>query len=166
MHGPRSHGRLRAMDETLPDLPLGLPLGVTLAVEDAPARDDVEVLPDGLEAFNEAAWPGHQPWRPLGVLLRRGRRVIGGLVGETYAGWLFIRYFWLEDSLRRQGIGRAVIAAAEARAAARGCHSAWVDTFSFQAPDFYRRQGYTEFGRLPYPPKGERIFLQKRLGPG
>ena len=29
--------------------------------------------------------------------------------------------------------------------------------------DFYRKQGYEEFGRLPYPPKGERIFLRKAL---
>lgn len=141
-----------------------LPPGVTLAVEDKPDRDEVEALPDGLEAFNEAAWPRHQPWQELAVLLRREGRVAGGLYGETYAGWLFIRYFWLEEALRRGGIGRAVIAAAEARAKERGCHSAWVDTFSFQAPGFYAKQGYAEFGRLPYPPGFERIFLKKALG--
>jgi GNAT superfamily N-acetyltransferase len=98
------------------------------------------------------------------VLLRREGRVAGGLAGETYAGWLFIRYLWLEEALRRGGLGRAVIAAAEARARERGCHSAWVDTFSFQAPGFYAKQGYVEFGRLPYPPRGERLFLRKPLG--
>ncbi len=56
-----------------------------------------------------------------------------------------------------------MIAAAERRAAERGCHSAWLDTFGFQAPGFYRKLGYAEFGRLPYPPGFERIFLQKRL---
>jgi GNAT superfamily N-acetyltransferase len=142
---------------------IDLPPGVTLTVEDKPDRAAVEALPEGLEAFNEAAWPRHQPWQELAVLLRRDGGVVGGLFGETYAGWLFIRYFWLEATLRRGGIGRAVIAAAEARAKQRGCHSAWVDTFSFQAPDFYAKQGYVEFGRLPYPPGFERIFLQKPL---
>ncbi|HYZ34282.1 MAG TPA: GNAT family N-acetyltransferase [Crenalkalicoccus sp.] len=140
-----------------------LPPGITLVVEDRPAREDVEVLPDGLEAFNEAAWPGHQRWAPLAVFLRQEGRVLGGLAGETYAGWLFIRYLYLPEPLRRAGIGRAVIAAAERQAARRGCHSACVDTFSFQAPGFYAKQGYVEFGRLPYPPRGERIFLRKAL---
>ena len=74
---------------------------------------------------------------------------------------------WLQGARRRQGLGRKVIAAAEWRAAQRGSHSAWVDPFSFQG--FYAKQGYAESGRLPYPPRGERIFLQKRLdaaGPG
>ena len=145
---------------------IDLPPGVTFAIEDSPARSDAEALAWGLEAFNERAWPGHQPWQTLGVFLRREGKVVGGLAGELYAGWMFIKYFFLEEALRRNGIGRAVIAAAEARALERGCHSAWVDTFSFQAPEFYRKQGYAEFGRLPYPPVGERIFLRKRLGPG
>jgi GNAT superfamily N-acetyltransferase len=149
---------MRTMRDTLPP-------GLTLSLEDAPSRADVEVLPEGLEAFNERAWPGHQPWQTLGVFLRRDGdgAIQGGLFGETYAGWLFIRYFWLDEALRGRGLGARVIAAAERRAAERGCHSAWLDTFSFQAPGFYRRQGYTEFGRLPYPPGFERIFLRKRL---
>jgi len=140
-----------------------LPPGLSLSVEDRPSEADVEVLPNGLEAFNEQQWPGHQPWQPLGVFLRRDGRILGGLAGETYAGWLFIRYLWLEETLRRQRLGATLLREAEQRAVERGCHSAFVDSFSFQAPGFYRKQGYTEFGRLPYPPRGERVFLQKRL---
>jgi len=140
-----------------------LPPGCILTVEDQPAEADVEVLPHALEAFNEQHWPGHQPWQPLAVFVREHGRIVAGLAGETYAGWLFVRYFWIAEKLRNQGIGRALLREAEQRAAARGCHSAFLDTFSFQAPEFYRKQGYEEFGRLDYPPKGERIFLRKRL---
>ena len=38
-----------------------------LSVEDAPAEPDVEVLPRSLEAYNEAQWPQHLPWRPARV---------------------------------------------------------------------------------------------------
>jgi hypothetical protein len=41
-------------------------------IEDAPSEADVEVLPNGLEAFNESQWPGHQQWRPLAVFARDG----------------------------------------------------------------------------------------------
>jgi GNAT superfamily N-acetyltransferase len=137
--------------------------GLRLDVEDAPAEGDVEVLPNGLEAFNESRWPGHQQWKPLAVFARDGEAIVAGLAGETYSGWLFIKYLWVSDALRRKGVGRELIAAAEHRAAERGCHSAWVDTFSFQAPGFYQKLGYAPFGELDYPPDFRRIFLRKRL---
>lgn len=140
-----------------------LPPGLTLSVEDAPSRADAEALSGEIEAFNEAAWPRHQPWQELGLFLRGKDGVAGGLFGETYAGWLFIRYLWLSAPLRHQRLGTGLLRLAERRAVERGCHAAHVDSFSFQAPEFYRRQGYEEFGRLPYPPRGERVFLRKRL---
>ena len=50
-----------------------LPSGLRLDIEDEPANADVEVLPDGLEAFNESRWPRHQPWKPLAVFVRIGK---------------------------------------------------------------------------------------------
>ena len=137
--------------------------GLRLDIEDRPADADVEILLNGLEAFNECRWPGHQKWRPLAVFARGRESIIAGLAGETYSGWLFIKYLWVSDALRGRRIGRALISAAEGRALERGCHSACVDTFSFQAPGFYRKLGYEAFGELLYPPDFKRIFFQKRL---
>ena len=64
------------------------------------------------------------------------------------------------------GIGSAPDAAGRTAREGFGCHSAWVDTFSFQAPNFYPKFGYREFGRLDYPPDHQRIFLQKQLSCG
>jgi hypothetical protein len=61
--------------------------------------------------------------------------------------------------------GQELLHLAEARARERGCHSVWLDTFSFQAPEFYPKFGYREFGRLDYPPDQQRISFQKRLIP-
>ena len=144
---------------------LGLGPGYRLAVEDEPAEADVEVLPHKLEAFNEQQWPQHPPWEPLGVFVRDEKEIVAGLAGETYCGWLFVRYLWVSDGLRGRGVGRELMARAEARARDRGCHSAWLDTFSFQAPGFYRKLGYEEFGRLDYPPDHQKHFLKKRLTP-
>jgi len=55
------------------------------------------------------------------------------------------------------------MAEAEHHARAIGCQSAWVDTFTFQAAEFYAKFGYREFGRLDYPPDHHRIFLKKQL---
>jgi ribosomal protein S18 acetylase RimI-like enzyme len=54
--------------------------------------------------------------------------------------------------------------AIEEEARARDLIGIWLDTYSFQAPGFYRKLGYEEVGRIPdYPPGQARIFLAKRL---
>jgi GNAT superfamily N-acetyltransferase len=67
------------------------------------------------------------------------------------------------DDLRGRGVGRELMAQAEARAVERGCHAAWLDTFSFQARGFYEKLGYEEFGTLDYPPIHKRYFMKKLL---
>ena len=148
------------------DLPIpGLGPGYRLTVEDEPAEADVEVLPHALEAYNERQWPQHPPWCPLAIFLREEGRIAAGLAGETYCGWLFVKYLWVSDELHGRGVGRELMARAEVCAGERGCHSAWLDTFSFQARGFYEKLGYQEFGRLDYPPDHHRHFLRKRLTP-
>jgi ribosomal protein S18 acetylase RimI-like enzyme len=44
------------------------------------------------------------------------------------------------------GIGQRLIPMAEAEAALRVCTSIFVDTMSYQAPDFYKRLGYGQLG--------------------
>jgi GNAT superfamily N-acetyltransferase len=139
--------------------------GYRLTVEDAPDEADVEVLPYALEAYNEGRWPQHPPWQPLAIFLREEGRIAAGLAGETYCGWLFVKYLWVSEGLRGRGVGRELMVRAEVLARERGCHSAYLDTFSFQAPGFYEKLGYQEFGRLEYPPDQHKHFMRKRLTP-
>jgi GNAT superfamily N-acetyltransferase len=142
---------------------VALPAGYRLTVEREPSIEDRRALSDALGAFNEPFLPNADP-HSLAVLVRGpGGELRAGLDGFTYAGWLFIRYLWVHAELRRSGVGRRLMAEAEHQARALGCHSVWVDTFSFQAPGFYAKLGYREFGRLDYPPDHQRIFLQKQL---
>lgn len=79
-------------------------------------------------------------------------------------GWLRIGTLWVDARLRGQGYGRQLMAAAEAEGRQRGCHSAYLDTFSFQAPAFYERCGYEVFGTLEAFPGGHtRFFMRKSL---
>jgi GNAT superfamily N-acetyltransferase len=140
-----------------------LPGGHRLSIEREPSNEDRRALGDALGAYNDPFLPDAAA-QSLAVLVRGpDGELRAGLVGYAYAGWLFIRYLWVDSDLRRGGVGRALMAEAERQARALGCHSAWVDTFSFQAPEFYAKLGYREFGRLDYPPHHQRIFLQKQL---
>ena len=144
---------------------MALPPGLRLSLEDNPAWEDRETVDSSLGAFN-AAFIGDSRYSYFGIFMRDENGAIhAGLVGHCYAGWLFIALLWVEAGLRRSGIGTRLIVEAERHAIEFGCHSAWVDTFSFQAPDFYPRFGYREFARLDCPPAHERIFFRKTLSP-
>ena len=140
-----------------------LPLGLRLSIEDRPSAKDQEAVDNGLGEYNEV-FLNHPTYASFGVFVRDDAGAIrAGLVAQVYAGWLFVKFLWVRADLRRSGIGSGLLAEAERRALALGCHSAWLDTFSFQGPEFYPKFGYREFGRLDYPPGHQRIFLQKQL---
>ncbi|MBV9827149.1 MAG: GNAT family N-acetyltransferase [Alphaproteobacteria bacterium] len=137
--------------------------GLRLSFENDPPPADSEFVAEALGTFN-APFLRNPAYSYFAVMVRDEANAIrAGLVGNTYAGWLFIQYLWVDAALRRGRIGGGLIAEAEKHAVAQGCHAAFVDTFSFQAPGFYRRQGYREFARLDYPPDHQRIFLRKQL---
>ncbi|AXF24601.1 GNAT family N-acetyltransferase [Burkholderia pyrrocinia] len=90
--------------------------------------------------------------------------IVGGLTGRTSLGLFFIDLFYLPESLRGGGFGSRLLREAEAEAKRRGCARAVLYTISFQAPDFYRKQGYETFGEVPCEPEGTaRVFMVKML---
>jgi GNAT superfamily N-acetyltransferase len=89
---------------------------------------------------------------------------LGGLSGRTYLGLLFIDLVFLPGDIRGRNLGARMLAMAEAEARRRGCTAAVLYTITFQAPAFYARHGYQEFGRIPCAPPGTaRVFRTKDL---
>jgi GNAT superfamily N-acetyltransferase len=133
-------------------------------VTSSPSPEDLAAISDGLTAFNTAD-VGPAERQPLAVLIRdTDGKVTGGLSGYTAWGWLFTQWLYIPDTLRGTGMAGTILAKAEAEAAERGCHGAWIDTFNPQALRAYQRQGYEIFGELPEFPKGRtRTFLKKSL---
>lgn len=93
-----------------------------------------------------------------------GGELIGGLTGYSQLGWMFIQYLAVAPSGRGKGVGREMMLRAETIAHERGLSGIWVDTYEFQAPEFYFGLGYTEYGRLPkVGDHASRIWLYKLL---
>ena len=125
-----------------------------------PARREVM---KGLHAYNKSVI-GKIDHRPLAVTVRDKGAIVGGLVGETFLGWMFVSLLWVSERYRRKDWGRSLMEAAEAEARQRGVHHVYLDSFSFQAPAFYKKLGYREFGRLKQFPRGhDRVWLSKAL---
>jgi len=138
--------------------------GYSILPEENPSEADIRTIREGLRAFNRLHAPD-DAHREL-VLFLRGPdgSLAGGLLGDTYWGWLHVGILWLEERVRRQGYGSRLLAAAEEEARRRGCRHAHVDTMSFQSLPFYEKHGYRVWGVLEDLPEGhKRLFLSKRL---
>lgn len=122
-------------------------------------------LSDELDAYNAAATPDVPAPRELTVRLEEDGDLVAGLSGWTWGSAAGIEMVWVREDQRGTGAGRRLMAAFEAEAVARGCAHAFVTSFTFQAPDFYRRLGYVEILRweiVPSPGRDD-VHLRKDL---
>lgn len=104
-------------------------------------------------------------FQPLAVYCRNeDNNIVGGLTGKTYWNYLEIEFLWVHEQVRDKGVGSRVITLAEDEAKLRKCDYAMLDTYDFQALEFYLKQGYTVFGQLDnYCSKYSRHYLKKNL---
>lgn len=91
-------------------------------------------------------------------------KLLGGLIMQSYWRETYIELLWLSERARGAGTGAKLIAEAERRARRYGSRLIHLNTYSFQAPGFYERQGYRRFGALSGSPRGRRrYFYMKQL---
>ena len=131
-------------------------------VIDAPTK---AVIEGGLDHFNDEI-TGYGDRQPLAVVVRDPEtgRVLGGAIGRSSLGLLFLDLFHLPNALRGQGLGTEILQRFEDEGRQRRCRSAVLYTISFQAPGFYERNGWRRFGEIPCDPPGtSRIFMTKQL---
>ena len=115
----------------------------------APSKKETEHVRESLYAFNKAI-VGDDGHTPLSIVeYDNDGNVIGGILGGTYWGWMYIDILWVDEKHRKQGIGTRLLHEAESEAACRGCHHVHLDTMSWQAPEFYKKHGYEVIGILP-----------------
>lgn len=117
-------------------------------------RDLSERLSAELTAFNAEA-TGADDEDGFSVRVTDGSgELIAGLTGWTWGGTAGINLVWVDPEHRHAAWGRRMLEAAEAEARRRGCARMVVASFTYQAPEFYRRHGYVETGRAEGFPAG------------
>jgi GNAT superfamily N-acetyltransferase len=148
---------------------------MTWRIELGPDEGREETVTDGLVAHNleasaamrERFEPANLPARPVAAYaVDDDGELLGGCVGSTVDvwQWLTIDTMWVHTDRRGQGLGRRLLAAVEQQARERGCRWARLNTWEFQAPDFYARCGYETYGReTDYPPGHTNHLMRKDL---
>ena len=117
-----------------------------LKIEVEPAPEDIRFLEDRLYDYG-VEQTGSDDGKWLSIFVRNDAgEIVAGLHGWTWCGACRVQTLWVRQDLRRQGYGQRLLAAAEDEARARGCDQLLLDTFSFQAPLFYKKLGYEVIG--------------------
>ena len=67
--------------------------------------------------------------------------------------WVFVHWLWVGEGCCRVGVGSQLIGQAEEAGRRNAGPGIDPGMFTFQAPGFYQRHGYKEFGRIEcFPP--------------
>lgn len=124
-----------------------------------------EIIGAGLNAYNDEITK-YNDRKSLAIVVRdkQSGQLIGGMLGRSSLGLLFIELVYLPEELRNSVLGSTILKQFEQEGRNRGCSAAVLYTISFQAPGFYEKHGWERFGEIPCSPPGtSRIFLTKKL---
>lgn len=123
-----------------------------------------EIIGRGLDNYNQQKAGDMHFERLCFAVSSPDGTIVGGVLGEKFWDWLHIDLMWIKEEYRGRGYGRQLLSAIEDEAKKRGVRNIFLDTFSFQAPEFYEQHGYRVFGELSEFPSGfNRFFFTKEL---
>ena len=89
--------------------------------------------------------------------------IVAGIRGCFYLEeCLFISMLFIDEDNRKQGLGSILLQTIEEQARSRKISLIHLDTFDFQAKDFYMKHGYEVFGVLDDCPKGHKRYYMKK----
>ena len=117
----------------------------------------------GLDEHNAGVASARAVNRVRAVYVESGS-VVAGLDAAAYWGKLHIRLLWVHPDHQSKGLGSQLMGWAEERGRELDCASIMVDTMSFQAPEFYAKLGYRQFGLSEgYEGGASRHYFEKDL---
>lgn len=131
-------------------------------------KDTAHFIEDQLVDFNRKQLPFTQTPEFYTInrsALDENDNVLGGMIAIAYC-WniLYVDILWVHEQSRGNGIGKLLLESVEAIAKEKGITMIHLDTFEFQAKDFYEKHGYQVFGVLEgYPNDIKRYYLKKDL---
>lgn len=146
---------------------LGIELNLDFTVDNCKDNDEDHIC-DRLVEYNLSQVPATQKIHFENInkkFLNANGEIIAGCVARMYC-WnvLYIDILWVDKNYRNQGLGSKLLEYVEDTAKKKGCYLIHLDTFDFQAKDFYLNHGYEIFGTLKDCPKGHcRYYLKKSI---
>lgn len=85
--------------------------------------------------------------------------------GVALSGWFYLTDLYVQKEYRKMGYGAKLLRALEFKAGQLGVQHFWTWTAGYEAPGFYKKQGYEVFASFEnwYSDGSSRIGLRKQL---
>ncbi|MGO5065368.1 MULTISPECIES: GNAT family N-acetyltransferase [unclassified Clostridium] len=132
------------------------------------SSEESDLIVDRLVEYNLSKVPVKQEdtflWINRVVEDTKGE-IIAGILSKIYC-WncLYIDALWVKEEYRKDGLGTKLLKEVEKIANDKNCKLIHLDTFDFQAKDFYIKHGYEIFGILDECPENhKRYFMKKNI---
>ena len=112
---------------------------------------DKQYINDELYRFNLKYFPVELRGRyeEINLFLKDANCTVrGGILAEVCWNWLEIHTFMIDEDIRKSGYGTTLLSEVEKIALEKACDFIKVDTLSFQALGFYKKNGYQVFGSI------------------
>lgn len=137
-----------------------------LTLEKTDCEEVVAFIEKALRQQNRLEAPSTQSKEPLKynlVIKDNGGDVVGGVITTIYRYSMYVETLWIDEKYRKGGYGTQLMKQAEETARAHGCTMMQLDTFNYQAPEFYKKLGFVQYGELGYKEGFVRYYLMKEL---
>lgn len=129
--------------------------------------EESNYIDDAIASFNAQQVPFTQKETPIfkRYVIKKENDIIAGINAIIYHwGILYIDVLFVADDERGNQLGSYLLTKVEEEAKNLGATLSHLDTFDFQAKDFYLKHGYETFGILDNcPPGHQRFYLKKTL---
>lgn len=139
---------------------------MNIEVTQHPNPRDLQTISSGLQSHNRKVIGGVAVEDELrfAVFAKDDQgNVIGGIRAVGFWNWLNIELIWVDEGARGVGVGKQILKKAEGFAVENNFFKASLETASFQAREFYEKQGYEVFGQLDDFPLGHTMFYMKKV---
>lgn len=114
----------------------------SISLKKNPSADQIQILNDGI--LNEHKLK--KDMKPLDFFAYFMRdsegQIVGGCAGDNMYGGLFIGQLWIKEELRGKGYGTQLMSLAEDLARESQCRFMTVNTFEWEALNFYKKLGF------------------------
>jgi GNAT superfamily N-acetyltransferase len=135
-----------------------------LEIQRSPSDADIADLRKSLIEYNVARH-GFTETFNAAIFVRNGEGVLeAGVSAYAWGGTCEVELLWVAEHRRGDGLGTKLMVAVEEEARRVGCNKIVLDTFSYQAPDFYEKLGFEITSTIEDFPVGHSHYLMvKRL---
>lgn len=131
-------------------------------------KEENAMVDDGIVEYNLGKVPFTQTpsFFPINRVIKNSEgEVLAGIISVLYC-WkcLYVDILWVKEGYRKEGFGSKLLMEVEKIAKEKGCELIHLDTFDFQAKDFYIKHGFEVFGVLDdCPLEHKRYYMKKKL---